>query len=303
MNNYVLYHKSCMDGTGAAFAAHKFFSEQTTIEPVKYIPVQYGGPFPDIPLCKETAIYIVDFSYDRKTLVDVHSKVGKLVVLDHHKTAQEELMGLEFAHFDMGKSGAVLAWEYFHPGTPIPDLMRYIQDRDLWKFELPGTRPLLSALVNRNVLTLPVNSGYSPFTALINASIKDNGFADYINEGQLLDQYRDNLIASYGKSKSGKVMLTGWGGLKVGVYNLNLFISEAGTLVYSNLDVDFSMSYFITELGVWVFSLRSADDKVDVGAIAKFFGGGGHAHAAGFSMDFQKGTQFFQQLLDNRSKP
>ena len=61
-------------------------------------------------------------------------------------------------------------------------------------------------------------------------------------------------------------------------------------------------TYFITGLGVWVFSLRSADDKVDVGAIAKSFGGGGHTHAAGFSMDFQKGTQFFQQLLDNRIK-
>lgn len=46
-----------------------------------------------------------------------------------------------------------------------------------------------------------------------------------------------------------------------------------------------------------MFSLRSADDKVDVGAIAKSFGGGGHAHAAGFSMDFQKGTQFFNNFL------
>lgn len=303
MNNIVLFHKSCLDGSGAAFAAHKYFSELEVVEPVKYIAVQYAEPFPDIPLCKETAIYILDFSYDRKTLVDVHSKVGKLVVLDHHKTAQEELMGLEFAHFDMGKSGAVLAWEYFHPGKPIPDLLRYIQDRDLWKFELPGTKPIFSALVNRNVLTQPVNAPDSPFLKLINATIRNHGFDKLIQEGKMLDQYRDNLIASYGKSKSGKVMLTGLGGLKVGVYNLNLFISEAGTLVYSNLDVDFSMSYFITELGVWVFSLRSADDKVDVGAIAKFFGGGGHAHAAGFSMDFQKGTLFFQQLLDNRSKP
>ena len=302
MYNYVLFHKGCMDGTGAAFAAHKFFSEQTAIEPVKYIPVQYGGPFPDIHMCKETAIYILDFSYDRKTLVDVHSKVGKLVVLDHHKTAQEELMGLEFAHFDMGKSGAVLAWEYFHPGKPIPDLLRYIQDRDLWKFELPGTKPIFSALVNRNVLTQPVNAPDSPFVKLINVTIQNHGFDKLIHEGKLLDQYRDNLITSYGKSKSGKVMLTEWSGLKVGVYNLNFFISEAGTLVYSNLDVDFSMSYFITDLGVWVFSLRSADNKADVGAIAKSFGGGGHAHAAGFSMDFQKGTQFFQHLLDNRIK-
>lgn len=302
MNNYVLFHKSCMDGSGAAFAAHKYFSEKDSVETVKYIPVQYGEPFPAIPMCQETAIYIVDFSYDRATMLDVYNKVGKLVVLDHHKTAQEALAGLDFAHFDMEKSGAVLAWEYFHPGKPIPDLLRYIQDRDLWKFELPGTRPLLSALVNRNVLTQPVNSVYSPFTTLINASIKDNGFADYIKEGQLLDQYRDNLIASYGKSKSSKVMLTELGGLKVGVYNLNFFISEAGTLVYRNLDVDFSMSYFITELGVWVFSLRSADNKADVGAIAKSFGGGGHTHSAGFSMDFKKGSHFFRQLLDSRIK-
>ena len=299
MNNIVLFHASCLDGTGAAFAAHKYFSELSIVEPVKYIPVQYSEPFPDVPLCENTAVYILDFSYDRQTLIDIHAKVGKLVVLDHHKTAQEALAGLDFAYFDIDKSGAVLAWEYFHPGKPLPDLMRYIQDRDLWKFELPGTKPLFSALMNRKVLSEPINKEGSVLSKLIDRTIVGHGFDKLIREGKLLETYRDNLIESYGKAKGGKLLLTQMDGLKVAVFNLTFFISEAGTLVYNMLDVDFSMSYFITPGGRWVFSLRSKSDKADVSVIAKKHGGGGHKNAAGFSLEFEEAVQFFRELKEN----
>ena len=109
---YVLYHKNCMDGKGAAYAAWKKFGESA-----KYIEVNYGEPVPEMTDASE--IYILDFSYPKDVLYKM-AETAKVVVLDHHKTAQADLEGVEFAKFDMTKSGAVLAWEYFHPNSPTP---------------------------------------------------------------------------------------------------------------------------------------------------------------------------------------
>jgi oligoribonuclease NrnB/cAMP/cGMP phosphodiesterase (DHH superfamily) len=136
---FVLYHANCQDGFGAAWAARDFFGDSAT-----YIPVQYGDPLPEMP--DGSAVYIVDFSYDRATLEALSTRVEKLVVLDHHKTAKAELDGLPFATFDMNKSGAVLTWEYFNPGEPPPALLLYIQDRDLWRWKLPDSREISAAL-------------------------------------------------------------------------------------------------------------------------------------------------------------
>ena len=67
-------------------------------------------------------------------------------VLDHHKTAEEELRGLPYAKFDMNKSGAMLAWEHFFPNGKPPRLVEYVQDRDLWKYELPVSREIAAVL-------------------------------------------------------------------------------------------------------------------------------------------------------------
>jgi oligoribonuclease NrnB/cAMP/cGMP phosphodiesterase (DHH superfamily) len=75
-------------------------------------------------------VYILDFSYDEETLRNLYKKV-EVVVLDHHKTAEKDLKDLSFAKFDMNKSGAMMAWEYFHPEKEVPLMIRYIQDRDL----------------------------------------------------------------------------------------------------------------------------------------------------------------------------
>lgn len=294
---YVLYHASCMDGKMAAFVAMEHF-KQHNIE-ATYIPVQYNTPFPEIELDKETEIYILDFSYDRVTLVGIHQKVKKLVVLDHHKTAEAALRWLPFAHFDMEKSGATLAWEYFHPGKEAPDLVKYVEDRDLWRFKLPGTRSLFESLVTRGALSGELDEKGNVFSKYIEENYVDGGFDDLIREGEILEKYRDNQIKALGNPSSKKVLITTFQDKTVGVFNTTHFISESGSVVYSNLDVDFSMSYFLLPEGNWVFNLRSKAGGVDVSAICKLYGGGGHHNAAGFSLPFDKGSELLKQLINS----
>ena len=61
-------------------------------------------------------------------------------------------------------------------------------------------------------------------------------------------------------------------------------------------DVEVAMFLYELEPQVYKVSLRSKD-KVDVSMIAKYFGGGGHAKAAGFTM---KGTA--HDVINNVNK-
>ena len=82
-----------------------------------------------------------------------------VLILDHHKTAEAALakwtkpfnftppeLGEIICHFDQNLSGAGLAWKYFFPTDPVPRMVEHVQDRDLWRFELPGTREICAAL-------------------------------------------------------------------------------------------------------------------------------------------------------------
>jgi hypothetical protein len=136
---YILYHANCDGGFGAAWAAWKAPGDRA-----EYVPVSHGDPTPDLP--PNSTVYLLDFSYPRDKLLRVCSEVRSLTVLDHHETTTEELMGLDFVTLDTEKSGAVLAWEFWHPHEEPPRLVRHIEDRDLWRFELPKSREVSAAL-------------------------------------------------------------------------------------------------------------------------------------------------------------
>ena len=133
----VLYHAECMDGFGAAWALWKRFPE------AEYLPVKHGDPPPEN--LEHRHVLIVDFSYSREAIVQLADQTASLHILDHHVTAQSALKDLPYAYFDMSRSGAVLAWEWAHT-QPIPWLLQYVQDKDLWHWELPHSREISAAL-------------------------------------------------------------------------------------------------------------------------------------------------------------
>ena len=104
MTTYVLYHDDA-DGYASAMAAYMVYEDRAT-----YISVQYGQAFPIDNLTNTDNVFILDFSYKKEILEEVHSKVALLVVLDHHETAMQDLDHLDYAVFDMSKSGAMLSW-------------------------------------------------------------------------------------------------------------------------------------------------------------------------------------------------
>lgn len=278
---YVLYHASCMDGAGSRYAAWLKFREKAL-----YIPVQYKKPPP--PIEDGSEVYILDFSYPKEILEELNARVSKLVVLDHHESAMEQLKNLPYAKFDMAKSGAVLAWEYFHPDKPTPLLLLNVQDRDLWKFNLKNTREIVAGLRKRqddmNYWDMVVAEQFtSDQTTYPNNSYLYNKIRD---TGKTVLDYEKTLIDSAIRN----TRVVEYLGYRVGVVNATNVISEIGSAIYEDekLNVDFSISFFIeVETRSAVLSFRS-NNKVNVSSLAIRLGGGGHAGAAGahVSMDY-----------------
>lgn len=274
MKALCIYHRGCADGFGAAWAVWKALGDGVALH-----PGVYGAPPPDVT---GRDVILVDFSYKRPVMEAMCQSAASITVLDHHKTAAEDLDGLGdgpgiaipvFVRIDMEKSGAVLAWEHFHPGKETPRLLQHVQDRDLWRFALPNTREILACLFSH-----PFD--FDQWDRLADEIERDP--TTILIEGAAIERKLHKDIAEL-VSTSTRIMTIG--GYRVPVANLPFTLaSDAGNLLCQR-SADggaplFAGIYYDRPFGR-TFSLRSVGD-FDVSEIAKKYGGGGHKNAAGF---------------------
>ena len=274
----VLYHASCTDGSGAALAAWMHLGDtRDNGEVIEYIPVQYGNEPPEIN--EGENIFIVDFSYPRSVIEKMSMKASRIVIIDHHKTAEQDLSEpFENAqceidiNFDMGMSGPVLTWAYFTLAE-VPALLLYIQDRDLWRWELDDTADIIKGL--------SLNEDWREWQMFIDKpellkQLKIGGAAInrylYIKADEITDTW-----PTYWNIEQETVPL----------YNLpGYMLSDTLHMALEKYpECSYAVGYFdFPEKRI--YSLRSRKDSdVDVSEIAKKHGGGGHKHAAGFSVE------------------
>ncbi len=254
---HVLYHADCADGFGAALAAWKVLGDKAN-----YLPVQHGDAPPELP--ESAKVAMVDFSYKRPVILKMKERVRDMVVLDHHTTAQDELQGLEWAQFDMNKSGARLAWEYWHPNETLPELLAYIEDKDLWLWRLEQSREVSIALHS-----YPME--FELWNRLKVEHLKLEGVALL----RLQEQIVDGAVS--------RARFEHLFGHRVPVVNATDFRSEiANRLCSLYPDSPFAAAYHYDKTGELCWSLRSVGD-FDVAALARQAGGGGHKNASGFN--------------------
>lgn len=266
-NKICIFHSSCADGFGAALAVYHSKEWGTNTE---FVAAHYGDKPPNV-VGKD--VIIVDFSYPRETLLAMNEQANSLLVIDHHKTAQEHCEGLEFCLFDMSHSGAWLAWN--HLIGDIPDLVLYIEDRDLWKWELQGSKEYSAALQS-----YPMD-----FKVWTELAFNDLSDVQLINEGVAIMRYQRQQVARAVErwiENPQFITLTLESGETISAPTLNTttLISEIGNELSKGYPC--SATYFIRSDGKKVYSLRSQEDGLDVSKVAKHYGGGGHNNAAGF---------------------
>lgn len=284
----ILYHADCLDGFGAAFAAWMKFGDMA-----EYIPVQYGKEPPEIRAGE--IVYILDFSYSRVQLQMMTDLADDIVVLDHHQTA-ERALAKPFkepnitVHFDMTKSGAVLAWEHFHE-LPVPNLLYHVQDRDLWQFKMEGTKAITAAL--RNYESFDEWKTFITNPYLIQRILVPAGNGIIKTEQRRADDACRETPVFWELERE-----------TVPVYNLPPYaVSDTLHMALSRYpQVPYAVSYHDQSV-VRTYSLRSrSGSDIDVSEIARKHGGGGHKHAAEFTIPIGKITSRLRSLADwNRS--
>lgn len=259
----VWYHENCYDGFGSAWAARRALSEHKDVE---YVACSYGKPMPNAG--GNDDIYIVDFSFPREEMLLLSGRVKSLQVYDHHKTAEEALKGLDFAVFDMNRSGAGLTWDYLMEGVPRPRLIQHIEDRDLWTFKIDGSKEVHAYLCSQ-----PFNF---EVWDKINETLETRPDEVYGLGRVLLAQKISEVELTCKKAWVRKM-----DGYNVATVNTSAHWSEVGHHLLEKFpNVHFAASFTVFEDGV-MWSLRGRGD-FDVSMVAKKFGGGGHFSAAGF---------------------
>ncbi len=249
----VLYHAECMDGFGAAWALWKRFPQ------ARFVPVKHGFPQPSG--LDDQHVVMVDFSYPRADILALADCTASLQILDHHITAESALADLPYAYFDMDRSGAVLAWEWAHAQS-VPWLLQYVQDKDLWRWQLPHSREISSALASY------------PFDFAIWEQFQ---FETLRIEGTGILRSENNLID---KLTLDAVMVSVAGHTVPAVHS-PVLASQIGERLAA--DHAFGVIWHQKD-GRRYFSLRSKAGGISVSEIAAQYGGGGHTHAAGFSV-------------------
>lgn len=264
----IVYHANCLDGFASAWLTRRFDGPG----PVEFFKGVHGSG--DLPDVADKDVIIVDFSYKRDVLLDLKSKANSLVVIDHHKSAQADLEGLDFCIFDMKKSGCGLFWDYLVESGRVthdskPWMIRFIEDGDIWRFQYNDTKAVQLAL-----RTIPMT--FEAWDDFYN-----RGQEAAVNTGRSIQAYHDQLVDSVVKSSCEIDFFDS--GYKVPFVNCPMpqLISDVGAKLCQ--DKPFSVVWRLSDKGQAVYSMRSTDSGVDVSTISTSRGGGGHRNAAGFS--------------------
>jgi len=276
----LLYHKNCPDGYGSRYCFEKKYRDE-----MSYIPVSHGKPPPEGLDDKE--IWIADFSYSRDILLDLKDRNKSITVIDHHKTAEANLKGLDFCHFDMAHCGSVLSWHYNNGiNKEPPILLRYIEDQDLWKWNLPFAKEILSVVDSYDY-------SFRLWDDLSSRLADDEKFALILEEGSaLLRQKSRNVIRIANNSHTLNIL-----GKEVPAVCSPIYQSELAEAIAVQADADYGVTYYFDGTG-YVFSIRGRETKdIDVSNIAVQFGGGGHRFASGFKVTT------LQELSGGTTKP
>jgi oligoribonuclease NrnB/cAMP/cGMP phosphodiesterase (DHH superfamily) len=271
----VFYHGQCVDGFGAAWAAWKKFGDTAT-----YIPTMNRNEYPEGAINRE--IYVLDYSFNKEVMAEMEKSNKRLVVIDHHISEKTIIESLKEYVFQIDKSGALLAWNYFHPDTSAPLLIQYISDGDIWAHALPNWKEVESYIHSQKL-------EFEEFNKL-DAEIRDD-LDKVIHVGRVLENNFSRLVAEHME----KAVLIVFEGYEVYACNSSSFLRSALGHELALKKGPFSIVYRFDN-SILHLSLRG-DGGIDVAKIAKNYSdGGGHHNAAGIRLRGEDIIAFIKKI-------
>jgi oligoribonuclease NrnB/cAMP/cGMP phosphodiesterase (DHH superfamily) len=282
VSHVCIYHAGCPDGFGAAWAVWKAWGDQA-----RYVPRGHEDPLRPRDFEGDQVVF-VDIAPPLESLRQLAESAAEIIILDHHVSARDRFEsepGLcdafqqsgHTVHFDLDHSGAILAWRLFHPDAEIPELLRYVEDQDLWRWELPRSEEV-NAVIGSHPRSFDVweRLAATPVEQLATEGVPIVR-AQRIEVEQALHHAHPISL----------------GRIRVEAVDSRTHRSRIGHELAkrSKYGTPCGVVYRLTGTQVDV-SIYSVED-FDVSKLAAEFGGGGHRNASGFSVTLDDWIQRF----------
>lgn len=291
MTTYLYTHND-LDALGCAIVTRLLYGES--------IKISYNSPFAiDESLIQalETENFedsdqmlVADISPSKETCVKINEAYKKglrVQLIDHHKTKMWINKYKWAICDDTSACGAKLLWIYNSPAhetikndAEYTQLIEAINAWDLWKTESPhrARGEELNSLLKfigkteflESFLKNPQADSATPYSHIIGYLQRNRDkYVKRIIKDQLrkTNYHMDDLGNTY------KIIFAGD------------YISEVGNAALNDEDSEDLKYVVIVNPNYGACSLRSRAGEVDVSAVAKRLGGGGHAGAAGFHLN------------------
>ena len=296
--NYVIFHKKCPDGFTGFFLLHQSHLIDFN---AKIMPDVPSAKFP--PNNINGNVIIIDVAYKYEVIEKIIKQSKSVLFIDHHPTIRNDTIKLEKMYpnkfktiYDEKKSGATLVWEYLYPKKKHPKFIDLIEDNDTGTWKIPGVKDFMSGFIVNYDLKLS-NDNIIKFKRLF----KKSTISKLIKIGKIYNEYRKYLV----DENSTRISITKFPSEmiynqfknefnKIGQYKVAVYCgsscpnpSELAKKILSDTKADIFISWVLNlDRDEYVLTLRS--ENVDVGNIAKLFGGGGHKYASACSFKSNK---------------
>lgn len=276
MKRTCYFHAGCPDGFGAAWSVWRAWGDDA-----RYVPRGHDEVLEPHTHDGEFVVF-VDIAPGNEELRHLSECAARVVVLDHHLSARDRYAAdpgvenrvREGGHqvvFDLDHSGAVLAWLHFHPDRPPPALLQYVEDQDLWRWKLPSSDAVNAAIGSHR-------RDFDEWEELAARSAED-----LAREGEPIlraqrAEVRRSLRIAHPVSVAGR---------RVEAVNALHHRSHIGHELAKRAAYGHAIGLVYRVAGRSVDASIYSIGDVDVSAIAREYGGGGHRNASGFSVSLE----------------
>ena len=302
MKKYIIYHDRCPDGLTAAalFKIHTVKHNYEDLHNYEFIPGNYNMTLESLNIVPDSIIYFLDFSFKKDMFEELLQKAHTVFLLDHHKTAYDELNHLFSntklkVYFDLNECGTSLTYKYLYPNTPLPKILEHIKDQDLWLWKDSNSRYFCAYL---STLEFTLDGFYKFYRNYFSFPNKDVVYQDYLFVGKKLLDVNQKDALSCIETNLTKIFIPDVGESCV-INCPSRLTGYVKTELIENQKENVLITYALGSKGMRI-SIRVADD-MDAIAIAKLIDpvkAGGHLLAAGAFISYEDfSTHWFTKLI------
>jgi oligoribonuclease NrnB/cAMP/cGMP phosphodiesterase (DHH superfamily) len=282
MKTIAIYHKDCSDGTAAAALVLRKYPDA-----ILY-PLGHGYEIHEL-----TPIVTSAEKGDRILTVDCVIGVKEFLAAGHQVTSIDHHVGVEQEYkqlakdtpaftfiFDTTHSGAGLTWNYFFPNEPVPELVKLVEDSDLWNWKYsPDTDNVTNQL-------WMYNNKPAEVLVLMNGSLET-----LKKNGAIIGSYKKAMIEQM-VEKTEPVTIKIASHI-VPFYDLSVFKSEVGHLLCEKHKGVVAI-FTIENMYVRISFRCNEEHSPSALDVAKLINGGGHRNAAGARMSLD---EFYKSIV------